>query len=367
MPINIQQRDYAMSRIPQTNYATVTPGNTSAPYNYKRVLVRDQNFANYRPEARDNKGYSTGSFYPTEVYLLSHDVENQKELDVDSVEIGRFLLLALGAVTTTQPDAGGNPLVYQHVFKPQDFFTSLQLPVTTWVEKLGGGLSVKYPSMAVRRLRISGEGINRVSANVEFQGSGKRTSPSGIIFSPTANFNVPALGNFNYFTNSQLAVTVADAVTLANPVTYCADKRVESWALEIANNLLAEDGYRPCAGDFQTAGDTTSGAIRSEMLLGDQDITEEFVVRLEATSDEYTALMTAKQLDFKVTLTGPTISTTYKHTLEIRTEKMQYQAIEIQNKNGIATLQIRPRPLYDTGTGKITEVKLINTEASYTV
>ncbi|MGE0133039.1 MAG: hypothetical protein AB7U82_33600 [Blastocatellales bacterium] len=367
MPINIQQRGYGMSRIPQTNYATATPGNTSAPYNYTPVLVKDQNFANYRPEARDNKGASTGSFYPTEVYTLSHDVENQKELDIDSIMIGRFLLLALGSVVTTQPDAGGNPLVYQHVFKPMDFFASLQLPATSWVERLGGGLNVLYPSNVVRRLRISGDGINRINGNVEFQGSGKRTSPSGLIFAPTASYHIPPLGNFTYFTNSQLGLTVADAVTLANPVPYCADKRVESWAVEIANTLLAEDAYRPCAGDYQTPGDNTSGAIRSEELIGDQDIIEEFVVRLETSSDEYAALMTAKKLDWKITLTGPTISTTYKHTLEIRSELTQYQAIEIQNKNGIAVLRIVPRALYDQANNKIISFTLVNTEASYTV
>ena len=191
MPINIQQRQYAMARTPQTDFATAKVVNTSAPYNYVPLLVRDKNFTNYKPETRDNKGSSNGSFYPSEVYLLSHDVENQKELDVDSIMIGRFLLLALGSVTTTQPDAGGNPLVYRHVFKPMDFFASLQLPVTTWVERLGGGLNVKYPSMAVRNLRISGDGINRIDGNVQFKGSGKRTSPSGVIFAPTPSFNVP--------------------------------------------------------------------------------------------------------------------------------------------------------------------------------
>lgn len=366
MPVGIQQRIYYMSRIPQVDYRTPRAFNTTAPYNFERMLFEDKDLANYQPETRDNKGFSTGSYFPTEVYLLRHGLSSTKRFDVSSNGIGKWLLAAMGAVASSQPDAGGNPLAYRHQFTPLDPAVTLQAPAYTFGEKLGTGLDALYPSICVKKLKISGDDVGRLKGEVDLIGSGKRTEPSGAIFAPTASFNVPAFPASVYFAGSQLALSVRDAGTLANPINYCSGLRVNTWSVEI-NRTFAEDAaYRQCAGDFQDSADPDSGAIRSELLQTDFDVVINFQVRVESGSAEYTALQTAKQLDWNAVLTGKLISGTFNHKLTLNSLLNQYSAVQVGNQDELAVFNITVRQLFDSATGNSFKATLDNTTASYT-
>jgi hypothetical protein len=362
---HIQQRQFAISRIPQDDYATPTAPNTGVPLNMVELLVKDKNLAGYQVQTRDNKGYSTRNDFPTEQWILSHDVNRSVEFEPASDSLGRILMLALGSVATTQPDAVNAPGAYQHVFIPQDPNISRQLPATTLVEQVGNAVNALYPSCVVENLSLKGEGIDRITSTFSFRGSGKRTTPSGIVFAAGAGNQVTPATDMKYFFNSQVALTIADAGTLANGTQYGTAKRLESWEINIENQLLADDGYRPGSTDFQNPGDTTSGAIRSECLFGERAITGAFVVRVDSASDEYAALKAQKPLDFKVVLTGPVIAAAVHHKLTIESPLMAYEAIEYGDKNGIVTLQIKPKFLYDVVTGRIIEITLVNETESY--
>lgn len=365
-PVGIQQRSYYMSRIPQADYRTKKPFNTSAPYNFERMLMEDKDLANYDPKTRDNKGYSTGSYFPTEVYLFEHDLTTTKKFDVSSHAIGKWLLAAMGAIATSQPDGVGSPTVYQHDFTPMDPDVTLQPPAYTFGEKVGGGLDALYPSIVVKKLKISGEDVGRLKGEVDLIGSGKRIEPSGAIFAPTASYNIPGFPSFVYFSGAQLALTVSDAGTLANPIDYCSGLRVNTWSVEI-NRTLAEDaGYRQCAGDFQTDNDPDSGAIRSELLQTDFDVVINFQVRVQSGSAEYAALQTAKQLDWSAVLTGKAIDGSYNHQLTLNSVLSQYSAIKVGNQDELAVFDITVRQLFNSGTGNSFKAQLINTTASYT-
>ncbi|HMV46575.1 MAG TPA: hypothetical protein PLD20_00990 [Blastocatellia bacterium] len=367
MPVGIQQRSYYMSRIPQADYRTKKPFNTSAPYNFVRILVEDKDLANYQPETRDDKGYSTGSYFASDVYLFRHGLSSTKRFDVSSDQIGRWLLPAMGAVATTQPDAGGNPTVYKHVFTPLDPNVTLQPPAYTFGEKLGGGVDHLFPSICVKKLRISGEDVGRVKGEVDLIGSGKRIDPSGAIFSPTASFNIPGFASQVYFAGSQLALRVADETSLANPINYCSNLRVNTWSVEI-NRTLAEDaGYRQCAGDFQDSADPDSGAVRSELLQTDFDVVINFQVRVESGSAEYTALQTQKKLDWKADLTGKLISGIYNHKLTLNSLFSAYKAVQVGNQDDLAVFNIEVKQLFNSSTGNSFKAELINTTASYVV
>lgn len=366
MPIGIQQRVYYMSRIPQADYRTVKPFNATAPYNFERMLMEDKDLAKYEPKTRDNKGFSTGSYFPTEVYLFEHDMSATKKFDVSSHLIGKWLLAAMGAVATAQPDAGGNPLVYRHTFTPLDPAVSLQAPAYTFGEKLGSGLDALFPSVCVKKLKISGDDVGRLKGEVDLIGSGKRTEPSGAILAPTASYNVPAFPTYVYFSGSQLALSVRDAGTLANPINYCSGLRVNTWSVEINRSFAEDAGYRQCAGDFQTSNDPDSGAIRSELLQSDFDVVIQFQVRVESGSAEYTALQTAKQLDWNADLTGKLISGSYNHKLTLNSLLNQYKAVEIGNQDELAVFNITVRQLFDSATGNSFKAILDNTTASYT-
>lgn len=366
MPVGIQQRSYYMSRIPQTDYRTRTAFNTSAPYNFVRLLMEDKDLANYEPKTRDNKGYSTGSYFPTEVYLFAHDLASTKKFDVSSDMIGRWLLFAMGAIATDQPNAGPDPTVYRHIFTPLDPNVTLQPPAFTMGEKVGGGVDHLFPSICVKSLKISGDDVGRIKGEVSLIGSGKRIDPSLAIFEPTASFNVPAFPAYKYFAGSQLSLTVADADTLANAIAYCTGLRINTWSVEIQRTLAEDAGYRQCAGDFQTSGDPDSGAIRSELLQTDFDVIINFQVRVQSGSAEYTALQTAKQLDWKAELTGALISGAFNHKLTLNSLLSQYSAVQVGNQDELAVFNITVRQLFNSTTGNSFQATLINTTASYT-
>ena len=359
-PVHIQQRKIAISRIPQSNYGTQTAAAANA---LNELLLSDQNLGQYSVATADNQGHSTQNDFATDQWLLSHSTTRQFELDLASDPIGRILQGGLGSLSTSQPASVTDPLVYRHLFVPQDPNTSRQLPARSWVEIVGAAINCLYPSAVVDSISLSGSGINRCKGGFSVLGSGKRVKPSGVTWATHVN----EVTGWKYFFNSVCDLTVADAGTLSNDETYSQDKRLESWSFEYSNQLLAEDGYRPGSTDFQTGGDVTSGAIRSECLFGSRTINNSFVVRVDQASDEYAALQSQKNLDYKIILTGPTISNAYAHKLTIHGALSRYQAIEYGNQNGIVTLQITPKLLWDTSTDKIVEITLDNTVASYTV
>ena len=367
MPVGIQQRLYYMSRVKQSDYRTKTNFNTAAPYNVIEVQVEDTDLADYAPETRNNKGYSTRSYFATDVYLFRHGMNTRKRFDIASDQIGRWLYFTLGGVASAQPDAGGNPLVYRHTFALLNPDVTLQPPAFTWGEKVGGGLDHQFPSCCVRRLRLSAEDVGRLKGEVELVGSGKRINAPGLVLPPTANFNLPALPAQVFFTGAQSVLTVADADTLANPIAYCTNLQVNNWSIEFVRTLLEDDAYRICGGDFQTTGDADTGAVRSELLQSDFDITINMQVRVESGSAEYTALQTNKRLDWKQVITGKLISGAFNHKLTLNAVFAAYEAVQVANQNGLAVFNITVKPLFNASTGNIFSAILDNTTASYLV
>ena len=144
-PQHATQRKFWRSKIPQTDYATATSVAGGGAANYKQVIASDNALADAAPTIADNKAYATGYPQATEQWIVAHDAQRQLAYDLCFEEIGRALYLALGKVVTTQPDSGGSPTVYQHVFSPMDFTVSRQLPVCTLVEQLGAAIDRKFP------------------------------------------------------------------------------------------------------------------------------------------------------------------------------------------------------------------------------
>lgn len=356
--VHIQQRKIAMSRLPQSAYGTPTAAGANA---FKELLLSDQNLAQYSTRSADNQNYSTQNDFPTEQWLLSHDVARQFEFDLASEPAGRILRGGLGSITTSQPASGTDPLVYRHVFVPQDPNTSRQLPAYSILEQVGSAINCLYPSCVIESLSFRGAGIDRIKAAWGMRGSGKRTSPSGVTWAT----HVSEVSGHKYFFNSVCEVKVADAGALTNEVNYSTSKRIESWSLDYQNQFLADDGYRPGTTEFQTTGNVDSGAVRSELLFGVRTIRPTFVARVSSASDEYAALMAQSNLDFKVILTGPTISNSYTHKLTIAAALSKYEAVEFGNQNGIVTVQVTPKLLWDNSTDKIVEITLDNTVSSY--
>lgn len=359
--VHEDQRRYAISKVPQTDYDTAT--DTAVPANFVQLVAMDKNMAKHSVATGDNKGEANGYEQATEEWALTHDTDRSLDVGVSSEQIGRLLLLQFGSVTTTQPDAVTAPTVYQHVFKPQDRNVSRQLPAATLIEIIGSVLNRKFPSMAAGTLSIKGDAMNRISASMGLRGSGAVVMPSGMT---NAQWETIALANQHYLFNSQAKLTIADAGTLLNTIDYGSVKRLESWEFAGNNNPIADDAFRPGANKFQDANDPTSGALRSEMLFGTRDWTMNFMARLLSQSDELAALRSRKKLDALIELVGARIGvTTFNHKLSIHAPKVSYTTVDLGAKNGLITVQITPRIFFDTATNQDATVTLINETPSY--
>ncbi len=367
MPIvHNNQRRYAISRLKQSDYFTATAPNSLAPYNLEQLLLKDtpgQNFANYSVRVQNNQGYSTGSDFATDQWLTAHDVDRQGiDFDVSSESIGRLLYYSLGSVASSTLSLG---TAYSHVFTPQNpTSTNRQLPAFTYVEQIGSEHDVLYPSCVMDTLSISGDSLNRIMGSGAFRGSGKRTSPSAVNFGT----QVGAAQNLNYFYNTQVAVSFTPVFGgSGNALNYTCD--YDNFSFVIRNGLSPESGYRAGCGKYQVTGDSTSGAIRSEMLFGQRDIDLSFTVRLNTSSNEYYYLQNQKFLTGNITMTGGSIpgSGGITHLLKIAFDKVAMETAVIgAEADNMITLQVSLQPLVTTANPfKAVEVTLQNGVQSY--
>jgi hypothetical protein len=353
VPIQRFQRKFAISKVPQADYATPTAGAA----NFKQVLAKGDSFATEQPNIADNRDYAKGTRQATEQWITNHDSGVTLPFDICSEEIGRFLLLAFGKVVSSQPDAGGNPTVWQHVFTGMNPLVSAQIPVTTFIEQCGAAIDALFPSMACQALSLRGEGPQRLEANYTGVGSGKKVTPSGIV--------IPALADLHYLYQAFVGLTLDNAGAITNAAT--APQRLNSWEFGVNNTLGLDDGFRPGAAAYQTANTPESGEVRSEALLQDQAYAMRFNLRLLSDS-AFLAELTAQAPIVPIfDIVGPTITGIYKHRLHIKGYRAPYRTIGKTTRNGLVTLDIEPNILFDTATSKDVEVTLTNTIASYTV
>jgi hypothetical protein len=364
--VHNNQRRYAISRIAQTDYSTATAPNTGPTFNLQQLLLKDtpgQNFANYSVRVQNNQGYSTGSDFASEQWLTAHDVDRQgMDFDVCSETIGRLLFYAMGSVTTSIVSLG---TVFSHAFKPQDPTTAAgrQLPAFTYVEQIGAEHDVLYPSCVIDTLSISGDSLNRLMGSCTFRGSGKRVSPTDGAGALNFATKVGPAANQNYFYNTQVAISFTP-VTTGSALNYSCD--YDNFTFTIRNGLNPDGGYRAGCGKYQIDNDSTSGAIRSEMLFGQREIDLSFTVRMNASSKEYAYLQSQKLLTGSITITGGSITggPGSKHTLTIAFDRAAMEAAVIgAEADNIVTLQISLQPLVlntTTAPFKVVDVTLQN-------
>ena len=355
-PQHIKQSKFWRSKLKESSYGTQP--STGTPANYVQDLGT-RSLANLQPVVADNADYATGYARPTEQWLVNHDVNWSRDFKLCAEEIGRDLYDAFGKVVTTTPDVTNNPNVRQHVFSTMDLSVSRQLPSRAWVEQLGSAIDRLFPGVCLAQLSMQGEGSGRLTGSRQLQGSGKEVSPSGL-----TGVDISGL---HWFEQSQCVVKFDTGAVLTNIST--APNRLNSWRLEIINQLLADDGFRPGAAAYQTSGDATSGEVRSEMLLGEQSFNIVANVRMLSNDPLRAYLKSQTNLIFTNDVTAGVIGGgdgTYNYKLSIKAYKAPFRAVEIGEHNGIVSLQLTMNPLYDLSSGKDLEITLINDVASYT-
>jgi hypothetical protein len=361
-PTHEQERRYLRSKIPQSNFLTATP--TAQANNYKEMLVRDSNIINQQVLTEDNRSESTGRFQPTDEYKTVCDTSGQKEVSVCAEEAGRDLLLAFGSVATTTPDAVNAATVRRHKFTVQDLAASKQAPAMTLIEFIGSLLNRKIPSLVVENYGLKGEGTSRLVESLGLRGSGVIVEPSGL-----TTADIVELTGLHYFTHSMVKLVIADSVALSNAEDFSAGGNyLASWSFNLKKNLLADQGYIPGAGRYLTANDPSSGAVRSELLIQNYEMSMDYQARLLATSRALAALRSKQKLDAQIDIIGPQIgATAFNYQLSIHAPRISYETVETPTNNGMFMVGIKPKIFFDSASGVDVEVTLTNEVTSYTV
>jgi hypothetical protein len=217
--------------------------------------------------------------------------------------------------------------------------------------------------MACESFGMKGDDIGIINASMGLRGSGAMIIPAGIDLS-----DLDDLDDMHYLYNSQAVFTTEDAGAVVTD--YSQALQLNSWMVDIVNELLAADGFRPGARRYQTANTPASGALRSECLVAKQTATLGANVRLPSGSPILADLRAQKPFKWKVDLQGDLIASAggvdYYHQLIIEGQKTVYETAEIDNKNGLIGVDIKGDPLYDNDTDKQITFTLFNTIASYT-
>ena len=249
------------------------------------------------------------------------------DIDVEAGTIGDLLLGCLGGVATTQPDAGGAPSVFQHVFTRSD---SVQLPSYTMF--LARGLHTKkYPLGTFKKLSFAGavDGKATVSADVVAK---KEEDAAG--FTPSFGAPKPLM-----FFKTDFRI---DGIS---------DLNVRSWSLDIDNNV---EGLRTLS---------LSQDPRDIIAKGKFIIEGGFEIYFETDAQRQNFLAN-QAAALEIILTGENIEAGFDNQLKLALPGVRYTAFPLGNLDDLLGAAVTYAVEQDLGLGKDIEATLINAVGS---
>lgn len=349
----------AISRIPQTNYATAT---TAAANAFVQEIIKNRGVAEIVPQQRSNRGYATGLGFASESWVEAWQTRWPWTMDMSAENVGRYLLALMGKVTTTTPDEAENPDVRQHIFEPLPFLTTSQLPAFSGVAQLlpgANGINELIPSMVARSGGLRSSGLAMLEGSVEWAGSGKRTRPSGVTWSTHVN-EIAGTQNYFYSKQNELIISDTDGSNASN--RKC---DILSSSFDVANSLADDDYGCPAFVDD----DPAKGAIRAQHLLLEQVYSLGYNLKMGNDDPETEALLDQAPVKIVQKWEGGVIpggDGSMNYLLEITASLAKYAAVGRDIGDGFTNVTVTPELLWSTAASKIVEVKLINKVTSYT-
>jgi len=346
----------AISRIPQTDYTTPP---TPAAGSFIREEIKTRSQPAVTPATRNNAGYATGYPFGTDSWVEAWQTGWPWPVDLSSQNIGRYLLAAMGKVTTDQPNVGASPTVYRHIFEPLPFLTTSQLPVYALLTQMAAsanGINRMVPSMVARSFKMAASGIQRLDGNIDWAGSGEIISPSGVTWATHVN---EIQGTQNFFFSRMVEMAISDT-NGSNSDTVSCD--LKNWNFGVENALADNDWGCPAFVDD----DPNLGAIRSQHLLGNQAYMQDWRIKLRNDTPDYEDLMAQREMKLITTLEGGIIEDAYTHKLTVTSYLAKYTSAVDGFEDGFAVVDVKPELLFNVSANKIVEVELINNVVSYT-
>lgn len=242
--------------------------------------------------------------------------------DVRPQLLAHILRSLCGPPTSTQPDAVGNPTVWDHVFKwpRQTSFADLCRPNPYTLEV--------YRDIQTQSKQYKGCGVNTLSLAL---GSGDK------ILRGEAEWIAKGWpANMTKGTAAQPTVKPWLFIQSSIQIGSGAYTELEEWTLELNENL---EGRHLQDGSTSIA----------ELLPGGQQEASLSGTVYPRSTTEYDAYIARTLRDFDIVLTGDIITGTYKHTLTLDIPKTRYVSYPIPIPGaGRLSASWEAKPVYDT-------------------
>lgn len=265
-----------------------------------------------------------------------HTIAGDISTDVYPNSLGHLLRSALGAPTTTQPDATNNPTVYEHVFNPvhDNFLIDCALPPYT----------VEVHRDLAQAFQYAGTVINDLNLNFGTDNKIMRANAAviakklALITKTTPSFEATAP-----FLWDQASITIDGVV----------NNDVSTLDFGVNNSL---EGNETMDGSKEI-----SRIFRS----GKRTFPISFTMDLTGLT-EFNRFKSQSEVAASITLTGASISGTYNYKLTIDIPKLRYTAFPINvGGAGEVTAQVTGVAKYDAASTYAAKVTLVNTKSDY--
>jgi len=287
----------------------------------------------------DRAEVGKGHEFPTQLFKSHYNMPTYEISKYCSSEFLAWVMaFSLGNVTAVAGTGGTPPTVYTIVpalgaSNP----TGLELPYFSFVQQIRPGGSAVLDEMfvgcAIKGWKLSiknSPGRASATLSAECVASGKYTAPSGI--------TLPAPTPLHEFNAGMIS-----ALTI-NGVDYLAGGSGKNF---VSLDASWENNFRP--GFFPGSGQQDGFQIQGRFEWGDRSFTVQFVVRVQAGSEEYANLINQ--------VTGPatlTFTRDANNSFSMAIQSMGFNVVELSNTDGIATLQVTGIQLYDSTNGLVT-------------
>jgi hypothetical protein len=296
MPFAIEQKKFGFKKEGVRGVAEVAPAKYLA-------VAADSELEYMGVRLADNKIRGTKQEYPSAAGI-KEGKGTLKSIDVEADIVGDFLFGCLGKVTSVQPDATNDPLVFRHTFVP---LTDVKYPSFTFF--VDRALSVKsYALTVMKKLAFAGtvDGKAELTCDLLF-----KTEQPAAAFTPVYNTPKPLM-----FFQTDIRL---DGVS---------DQNVKSWSLDIDNGSFAQ---RTLMQSRDPKDILAKGAFN---VAGGYDVYFETEAQRQKFLDHLPASL-------EIILTGDVIQGTYKSTLDILIPRAIYSAFPFGTLDGLLGAAIK--------------------------
>lgn len=349
IPSRILDQRLVLSKLKQAAFLTaLTDVNLQAG---KRFSPTTPMFGQPTPKFFTNRNQAMrGTDFATVRQEVEREYQEQLTFDADTWLLAWMAAFGMGSVTSTQPNAGGNPTAWQHLIKPLDPSSAgKDLPVTTvYMEAAqSANLQRRQIGCAVRDFSFEFKQAAPVTATCTLQSSGQTTA--GTLSTPPSipTQNLVMSNDLHIFYGTQGAPTDISSQIVPGSVKFSF-----TWGLDDANS--------------RSPG---AGLYRSRAWVGSPSITMDFQRYVDdAASTPNDDWLAGTVQEVKLSVAGAQIgSGPETHLLQIRGLAVCPEVIKLGQSGDKTVYQytFSPEHWLKQGTNDVVTITVQNLETSY--